>query len=276
MPEMTTGFYYINHQIHYGSYPKNQISGKILISMLPADAICTGQSFSETEYAVTLYDNHAPTEFEIDQFRNALDMIQKTADNSSSIQIDFSETESRLGTLLPPALIYFYNFLVIFPVLMAGKECFLPPEKLYIDNGNLVFYKAHRTPVGISMKNHQLMRYSKKEWHCFTGDENYLMFMIDHIVPTLILDMPCRIDGMLKNPLKNSIHFKEEIQKAFADTLQILEEYVNYENIILFNENHSLAWITCNGCSGSILVGSDSQKKLDKITRSCIHIEWAG
>ena len=82
------------------------------------------------------------------------------------------------------------------------------------------------------MKSHQLMRYSKKEWHCFTGDENYLMFMIDHIVPTLILDMPCRIDGMLKNPLKNSIHFKEEIQKAFADTLQILEEYVNYENII--------------------------------------------
>lgn len=156
----------------------------------------------------------------------------------------------------------------------SGTERFFTLEELYLDGENLIFYKAKRTPTAISLTHGILMRYYKKQWKFNFGDESFLCFILDRIVVKSIIEMPIVQKGKIKGELKTILSPKEPLKKIFSKKFNILEEYQNYRNIILFHEAGALLWFRQNGFYADILVGCFNKQQLDKIVNSNLSVVW--
>lgn len=269
------GFFYVNHNVYYGKYPQQHISGKINVSMLKPDNIKTDVHFEKDDFAVTFYDNHAFTEPEYKLFEQGLEKIFRCIGIQRENEIDFSETEERLGITLPREIKILHSFLSCSKKFTEGDERFLSLDKLEIDGEILVFYKVKRTPVGLSLKDGALMTYYKKMWEYNAGGENFF-YAMNRIVVKAICSMPFNKDGKVKGELKRTISPEEILENSFEGLLEILPEYQSCGNIILFNEKGALAWFRSNGFSANIIVGAESEKLLKDIMGAKLEdIDWS-
>lgn len=266
------GFYCIDNKIYFGDYPIEQVSGKISLSIVHSAQIRTDVPFSENDFAVRFWDNHALTEAELVNMDNGIGKIMRCIGIAEFPETDLSETEKRLETGLPKSVKILYKYLT--PVLMTGNERFLSPDEMYIDGGNLVFYKIKRTPVAISLSDGVLMGYHKRKWEYSKGDESFMCFAMNRIVVKSIVQMPFTRLGKIKGALKTTISPEKELKNAFEDTFKVLEGYSNYGNIILYNENGALGWFRQNGFYADIMIGCTNAQILSELISVDISAEW--
>lgn len=277
MSKIVEGFYEINKKIYYGEYNEEQKNGGIYLIYADKESFMTEHPFEKDEIAVGFWDNHTLFEPELLLLKNGLAKLSTVFGNSSLDfeGIDFVETERRLNITMPDEMKYLYAFLDKNPYLTEGKERFLTLSEIYIDEGNLVFYKSKRTPTGISLDTRVLMTYYKKEWLYQNYGASILMFIFQYISADSVIKMPNKTKAVLRGRIKSYFpeQLKEEFSKAFGDSLKILEEYENDSHFILYHENGSAAWFRSNGMYADLLIGSQSAKEFEKLT-SAVPEDW--
>lgn len=274
MPDMKKGFYFLRHNVYYGEYPAAQVSGRVCISALKPEHIKTDAPFSDSDYAVKLWENHAFAEQEFTDFEQGLKTVFKCLGITDIKEIDFSKTEERLGITLPREIKILYAFLCSAREFTEGTERFLPLDELYTDGGNLVFYKIKRTPVGLSLANGTIATYHKGEWECSAGIENFF-YALNRITVKGICSMPFNKEGKVTGKLRASLSPERMLREIFGDRLDILEEYNQYGKTILFNENGALGWFISNGFSANIMIGSRNEELFNNILAAKLEVKWS-
>lgn len=273
--KMTEGFYLFKGNVHYGEYPPEQVNGGSIMKFISPEKIKTDCPYQDDDVAVSFWQNHTLIPPELHDFKSGLDTLSKTFKtfDSEHQKIDFSDIEQKLNITFPAELKYLYSFLLKNPVFMHGKERFLPLGEIYADNGNIVFYKAKRTPVGLSSDNRVLMRYYKNRWHYYESDENFMQFVFQYITANAVFLMPYSSKAILRGNIKSSFSAKETLCQAFEGILKLLQEYRNYNHYILYGDNKSLVWFRSSGMYADMIIGSHNQSTLDAIISS-VPADW--
>lgn len=275
MVTMEKGFYELDNYIYYGLYPLNQVSKKWKLSPIEPKYLKTDKPFSEEDFAASLYNNHALTEKEFGDLQHCLEIIKGTLHFAQMEETDFAPTEERLGVALPQEIKIVYQMMWQTDYFFSGSERFLLLEELYIENGNLVFYKIKRTPVAISLQEGTIISYYKKHWEYHFGDENFLCYALGRIVVKSILEMPISKKGRIKGELVRTSRPHKYLKNILAEKLTILEQYKNGGNIILFNQSGSLGWFRQNGFYADILVGCLDETLWNEIMSIDLSVTWA-
>lgn len=271
---MEKGFYLLGYYIYYGSYHQGQVSGRMRLSGVKPEFLKTDVPYSEDDFAVKFYDNHALTEQELENLEQASKKIMRCLNIHEFHEVEFTEAEQKLGMELPKEIKILYTALCQMDSLMSGSERFLPLDELYVDKENLVFYKIKRTPVALSLHEGVLMNYYKKEWYCELGNESFLCYALDRMVVKAITGMPVSRKGRISGELRTTLSPEKPLQEIFKGKLEILEEYSNYGNIILFNENGALGWFRQNGFYADIFIGCMNEKILSELLSTDLAVKW--
>lgn len=274
MPKMKKGFYFLRHNVYYGEYPADQVSGRVQISALKLEHIKTDVPFSERDDAVKLCDNHAFTEQEFSDFERGLKIIFKCAGITEFKEIDFTAAEKRLGVSLPREVKILYKFLGTANELTEGTERFLSLDELCTDGGYIVFYRIRRALVGLSIDKGTVAVCRKGAWESSAGDENFL-YAVNRIVVKTICSMPFVKEGKITGALRAELSPENMLREIFTGRLDILEEYYQYGNIVLFNEDGALGWFRSNGFSANIMIGSRGETLFEKILSAKLEVKWS-
>ena len=65
------------------------------------------------------------------------------------------------------------------------------------------------------------------------------------------------------------------LQETFSGRLDILEEYWQYGNIVLFNEGGTLGWFRSNGFSANIMIGSRNEELFNDVLAAKLEVKWS-
>lgn len=267
----TEGFYKINGCVYYGEYFDEDVLNESTMKFVNLDRVKTDRPFKDNDKLVGFYQNHALTEPELSDFKSGLDTLKKVLCSEKTVESNFPDNVE-----VPVEIEYLYECLKNIPELFEGKERFLKPHEIYIDNNNLVFYKSKRTPTGFSLERHTLMRYYKKEWSFYENDADFMQFVFPYISSHYI-DKVCPYfsKAVLRGEIKSLLHKEnaEYLQKAFGDTMKFLKEYKNYGHYILYGENKSLIWYRSSGMYADMYIGSCDETAFNKIINS-VPSEW--
>ena len=265
----TEGFYKINGYVYYGEYFAEDVLNESTMRFANPDRIKTNRPFKDNDMLVGFNQNHALTEPELANFKSGLDTLKKVLCSEKTVESDFPDNVE-----VPAEIKYLYGCLKNISELFEGKERFLKPNEIYIDNNNLVFYKSKRTPTGFSMERHTLMRYYKKEWSFYGYDTDFMQFVFQYISSNYIDKVcPYSSKAVLRGEIKSSFNTAEYLQKAFGDTMKFLKEYKNYGHYILYGENKSLIWYRSSGMYADMYIGSCDETAFHKIINS-VPSEW--
>lgn len=275
MAKMKKGFYFLNKSVYYGEYPAEQTSGWVAISALMPQLIKTEVPFSDDDKAVRLFENHAFTEREFLDFERGLEIIFKCAGITEFKEIDFTAAEKRLGISLPREIKILYRFLGAAGGLTEGTERFLSLDELCTDGGYIVFYRIKRTLVGLSVDNGTVGICHKGVWEYSKGDENFF-YAVNRIVVKTICSMPFVKEGKITGALRAELSPQYMLREIFTGRLDILEEYYQYGNIVLYSEDGALGWFRSNGFSADIMIGSRDEALFEKILSAKLEVKWSG
>lgn len=280
MASMKQGFYALGGNVYYGMFPENQVSGEMRIAFARPENIKTDQPFEEHTPAFRLWDNHGATEQEQTDLKNSLQIILQAAGIEKEGMPDFQKTEEWLGISLPQEVRTLHEALYGTDLFKNGftdgKERFLTLDELYMDEGQLVFYKMKRTPVGLSLDTGTKMDYYKKEWFCERGGESFYSYVLNRTAVHAIGHMPCVRQGKVKGELRTSLRAKELLKNIYAGKLDILEEYRNYGNVLLYQIHGALCWFRQNGFYADILIGTQNEELMREISSVEAEIVWDG
>lgn len=268
------GFFYLRNNVYYGEYSAEQVSGIVRISRVKPEHIKTDMPFSEDDLAVKLVNNHAFTETEYTYFEQGLETVFRCLGTTRQENIDFSKTEEKLGISLPKEIKILYSFICSSKKLTEGTERFLPLDELEIDGENLVFYKIRRAPVGLSLKSGTLMNYHKGMWEYNAGGENFF-YALNRVVVKSICSMPFNKEGKVYGAIRIAVSPEGELSSAYDGRMKILEEYSEYGNILLYNENGALGLYRHNGFSSDLLVGCMDRELFENITDIRLEVRWS-
>ncbi len=274
MVEMEQGFYALGPYIYYGMHPRNQASYRFLMCKADPECIKTDVPFCDDDYAVRFWDNHAATQQELIGFQKALGTIMECLNIQTGRETDFEETERRLGITLPQEMKLLYSALSQCNDFTCGAERFLPLNELYIEGENLVFYKIKRTPAALSLKYGALMSYHKKQWSCSWGGENFLCYALDRLVVKAITQMPIEKKGKIKGELRDTLSPDKMLSEIFQGKFEILKEYKNDTNIILFRKDGALGWFRQNGFYSDILIGCQNETISNDLLSAPLPVDW--
>lgn len=273
MVRMKQGFYRAGGRIHYGEYPESQVSGWMQLSAAPPEMLATDRTFAKGERADLLFPNHKLTQPELEALKRGLGRICRCLGAEELGEIDFSQTECRLGLTLPQEIKLLSRALAQVPAAMEGKERFLPLEELALDQGNLVFYKIRRTPVGLSLDRGALMRYYKKEWRYDPEGESFLCCALDRLAVWAVEAMPFCRAGRIKGELRTTLRPERLLEKIYRESFPRLEEYQNGGNIILCRPG-AFGWFRQNGFYADIRIGADSEALLEQLQPPELNAVW--
>lgn len=273
--DRSEGFYRVMGKIYYGEYRKEQVSGRMRLSVVKPERFGTDAPYGSDDEAVLFKENHALTGQELDALESGLDKITRSLGDGKTEDIDFSEAEKRLGVTIPEELKILYAHLNR-PEYFSDSERFLPLDELYIDEGNLVFYKIKRKPAGISLSDGTFMSYFKKQWIYYEGGESFLCYALNRVVVKSILLMPFIRKGKIKGALRTALRPQIKLTEIYGDKFSVLEEYDDYGNIVLYNEDGALGWFRQNGLYADIIIGCRSAELLDMQTSVLTDAEWEG
>ncbi len=273
MMRMKRGFYRAGGRIYYGKYPEGQVSGWMLLSAAPAELLETDRPFAQGERAELLFPNHQLTEPEREQLERGLREICRCLGADGLGGADFSPAERRLGLALPEEIKILHRALARFPAAMEGKERFLPLEELALDQGNLIFYKMRRTPVGLSLERGALMRYWKKEWRYAPEGESFLHCALDRLAVWAIGTMPFCQKGKIKGELRTTLRPKILLEEIYRGKFSVLEEYRHDGNFILCRPG-ALGWFRQNGFYADIVIGAASRELLKDLQPPELNAVW--
>ncbi len=267
----TEGFYKINGYVYYGEYFDEDVLNESTMRFVNPDRIKIDRPFKDNDTLVDFNQNHFLTEPELASFKRGLDILQKVLCSEKTVEGNFPDNME-----VPAEIKYLYECLQNIPELFEGKERFLKPNEIYIDNNNLVFYKSKRTPTGFSLERHTVMRYYKKEWSFYEYDINFMQFVFQYISSHYIYKVcPYSLKAILRGEIKSSFNKEnaEYLQKAFGDTMRFLKEYRNYNHYILYGENKSLIWYRSSGMYADMYIGSCDETTFNEII-DCVPSEW--
>lgn len=249
-------------------------SDKTTLACCKPENIKTDKLFSNEDVAVRLHNNHALTEIELHDLQKGLQIMLDTMQITKNKVIDLKPYEKRLDITLPPEIHILYQNIMQAEYFFAGSERFLLPEELYIDDGNLVFFKRKRTPVAISLSKGGVMSYYKKQWQYHFDENNFLQFALSNTFVTSVLQMPVHKRGRIKGELVRTMYPKEKLQQIFSEKLTVLNEYKNYGNLLLFNKASALAFFRQNGFYADILIGCQNQSLFHDIISTELPVKW--
>lgn len=267
------GFYRVNGKIFYGEYFSDQVSGRMKLSAAKPEMFRTDVPHTPDDYAALLKDNHAMTDAEFSAMESALKIITECSEVCQAVDVDFSETEKRLGITLPKELKILYSYLNR-TEYFSDSERFLPLDELYTDDSNLVFYKIKRTPAAVSLDSGTLMRYYKKRWIYDEGGEGFLCYALNRVVVKTIMLLPFIRKAKIGGEFRTMISPQKKIAEIFGERFKVLEEYDNYGNIVLYSENGALGWFRQNGFYADIMMGCKSNELLNELAEALPDAEW--
>lgn len=273
------GFYRLGNYIYYGSYPKDQVSGRMKLSAVKPQFLKTGKTFTDQDTAYSLMDNHCLTEQELSALSQCLELlIQAAGSKRAEGTVDFVQLERKLSHPLPEEIKILYSAIhgmdLLSNAFTEGKEHFLQAEDLYIDSSFLVFYKNKGGLCALSLETGQLARCIKKKWEIDEGGKNFFTWVLDRIALHAISQMPLIRKGKVKGALKKALNPERLLSEIFADRIKVLWQYSNYGNVILYHENHKLAWFRQNGSNGDILLGTMDEAGGREIVSVESGIDW--
>lgn len=274
MRKMKQGFYMRGKYVYYGKFPEGDVSGRVLVSAIKPEHLQTDKPFTDSDIAVKFFDNHGLTAQEIIDLEECLALILQVIGIAPVVSsLNVQEIEQRLGIALPREMQLLYSALQRGNLwnnhLTAGTERFLTPEELYLDGEQLVFYQVKKTPVAFSLREGTITRYHKKEWVFNRGDENFFCYALDRIAVHAISQMAIIRQGKVKGNLKKAINPKGLLVETYGHQLNVMEQYHNYGNVLLYHEDGTLAWFRQNGFSGDILFGAANEQ----LSRAVVDIE---
>lgn len=271
---MTEGFYYIRGKLFYGLYPDEHVSGTIRCSAIKKGNINTDKDYSKTEFAPLFYDNHKLTEQELIDLKNALTTIAEVIGIIiTDIDINsLSLAENSLNISFPEEIKILYSFLLRSNPLTEGSERFLKLDEMYVENGNLVFFKSKRTPVAISLNSGLLMRYYKKSWNYNYGDANFLNFTLQKIVALSMTTMPYLKQERIKYDLIYTARAEHNLVKTYSHTAKMLKEYNNCGNYILYGPKSLILFRTNYMGYADLMIASHNQNEFNRIIASTITV----
>ncbi len=272
---MAKGFYFLKNSVYYGEYDEDQVSGRLLVSAVKPEQLCTNHPLSGSEWAALLWDNHSLLEPEKEDLRAALSEMSLFLTLDTKRSADFSAVEERLGVTLPEELKTVYSAMPDGSVYFMGDERFLPPDELYVEGGNIVFYKKKRTPLaGYDTKSGCLSRYFKKEWSTDPGDVCCYQFCAGRIFTTALMNKPAQRKGRLKGKLVTTLDTKKELEGVCAGKYRLLTGLDIPGTAAMYSDDGALAWIRGNGFYADIHAGAPDEAALDLLGNLFDDLSW--
>lgn len=272
---MREGFYVYRQCIYYGLYDARQVSGRGKISMYKPERIQTDHPFSEDDWADCLYDNHRLLEPEYAALQTMLSKMKGFMELNTDQTVDFSAVEERLGVTFPRELRCIYSAIHSRPEYFAGAEHFLPLDELYVEQGNLVFFKKKRTPVaGFHVESGCLAGYCKKEWSVYNGDICYYQFCVGRMLTLALEGRPSVRKGRCKGSFVTTLNIEKELRGFCNETYQLLSEFNVYGIAVMYSAQGLIAWIRSNGFYADIHAGAFDEAQLDAFGRHLGEVAW--
>ncbi len=277
---MTEGFYINKEKVCYGKYYSDQVSGFVKISKAGYKIDESCKFLPEDDRANLFHDNHGATTHELRDFTLAIGKVcEALYGKTCSFDTDYKTVEQLADMELPDEIKSLYAVLDNKTDLLAnkftgGKERFLSSKEIYTDNDILVFYKIKSTPVGINLNSRQLMNYYKKQWICSLGNVSFCNYVLERMNIHAISNMSSITSGNVKGELKSAFNPENILKINYKNLLNILDEYSNYGNIIMYNTDGALAWFRQNGFKADMLLGCNNNALEQKIVNVKCDISW--
>jgi len=272
---MTQGFYSRKKNIYYGAYDESQVSGRLRLSAVSPGHILTDHPISGDEWAVMLWDNHRLLEQEYEELEALLSEMSLFMELDTGNKPDFTAAEKRLDTPLPKDLKRIWSAMPEGGVSFTGAERFLPLDELYVDGGNIVFYKNKRTPIaGYDIGSGRLSRYFKKEWSVDQGDICFYQFCTGRIFMLALQNKPVVKKGRCKGRFVTALDIEKELRSFCTGKYHLLPELGIYGAAAIYTDDGLLAWIRSNGVYADIHAGAPDEAALDKLCEHLGDMTW--
>lgn len=272
---ITEGFYYCKSSVYYGDYDENQTSGKLRVSAVKPEQILTEHPIRGGEWAVMLWDNHRLLNPEYENFKELLSKMSGLIGLNAGNNADFPAVEKRLGITLPRELRAVYAAVPDGSVYFTGEERFLTPEELYIEDGNIVFYKRKRSPAaGYDIKSGCLSRYIKREWSADPGDVCCYQFCAGRIFTAALMNKPSVRKGRCKGRLVTALNIQKELESLCTGKYHLLSGLDIYGTAAIYSYDGLLAWIRGNGIYADIHAGAPDEAALDELGKLLVDVTW--
>lgn len=272
---MTQGFYSHKNNIYYGAYDEDQVSGRLRLSAAGPGHILTAHPISGDEWAAMLWDNHRLLEPEYEELGKLLSEMSLFTELDTDNNPDFTSAEKRLDTPLPKELKMLWSAMPEGSVNFTGSERFLPLDELYIDRGNIVFYKSKRTPIArYDIGSGCLSRYFKNEWSVDPGEICFFQFCAGRMFVLALQNKPVVKKGRCKGRFVTALDIEKELQSFCAGKYHLLPELGIYGAAAIYTEDGLLAWIRSNGIYADIHAGAPDEAALDKLCEHLDDMTW--
>lgn len=269
------GFYFYKHNVYYGAYDEQQVSGWASISGIAPEYISTSQALGETDRAVRLWDNHRLLEPEYAALQAMLGKMQAFMPLNHGQMMDFSAVEERLQISLPKELKLIYTAISKQEIYFAGAEHFLPLEEIYVEQGMIVFFKKKRAPIAAYVIDTGcLAEYYKKEWHMERSGFCCYQFCVGRLLTIALENKPFFRKGRCKGKLVTTLDIEKELASFCAGPYHLLTEFGAYGIAILYSDEKLIAWIRSNGFYADIHAGALKEEHLDALARHLGDIVW--
>jgi hypothetical protein len=224
-----------------------------------------------------LVENHGSLKSEIEAMKKWINIIVKIFYKiDQGKKYDINIIQNRLDIKLPEEINVFYKYVGNYKELLTGTEegIILSPENLYIQDGNIIFYKHKKTVLSISLDKRQILVYNKKQWYYEKEQWSFCKFITIQLLTNALNKMPCKIIGKSKKSSMISLEARKNIAKKLTGILTKWDYFYDHTFILFYNIGGDLAIFMSNGFNSKLEIGSYNEKTIEKIKEVDLEIEY--
>lgn len=272
---MQQGFYVYRNSIYYGSYRAEQVSGYQNVSITKPERILTDHQFNEEDRAVRFWENHHLLEPEYTDLQAMILKMQSFMNISVIEDMDFSSVEEKLKTPFPAELKLVYKAICHHEEYFANAEHFLPLDKIYVEQGILVFFKKKRAPIaGYDIESGCLAQYYKKEWQIERSGFCCYQFCVARMLTIALENKPVFRKGRCKGKFVTTLNIERELESFCNERYHLLSELNVYGIAVMYSDEKLIAWIRSNGFYADIHAGAMEASHLEALGTHLGQVTW--
>lgn len=200
------------------------------------------------------------------------DVLNIDVSKSGILDDELNRIGEKLGIELPPIIKLIYSYIGNDERLMSAKLekiAFLPSNKLYIDENNLV-YKAQGKKYlsGYDLEKHRLNYYAKDYgWYWSEDTMSFWQQACVDIYCYAINHMQTVVYSRLKG--FTSLFPSREAEERYMGFLTRIDNFDYYDHTLFYNKEHrAIAWFRGGQFNQDILIGCDDRSFIDKFVET--------
>ncbi|MDU1892725.1 MAG: hypothetical protein E6767_18755 [Dysgonomonas sp.] len=217
------------------------------------------------------WNNHRVTDEDLEEFKSWMDCLKDTlkinVKQSGISNKEIKGVEKRLGISLPSVIKLIYSYIGNEPSFLSSrleKVSFLPLDKLYVDENNLV-YKTQGTKYawGVDLEKDRMVYYVKGHGWYWPQD---VMSLCQQSCTDLYCYALTHMKTVAYSRLKGfrSLYPSREGEERYADFFKRVPGFDYYDHTLFYNKEYgAIAWFRGGQFTIDILLGCNDKEFID-------------